>query len=123
MAPEWLQHGPRWSQDATKMTSRRISRISVLSRRFPFSCYSGDGKRRSSRSERPLRVSVVSLRTAERSEAGKGGSGGNPGARVTRGAAADVTERLRKVVFSYGFSYIFVYRAFSGHRMAEESSR
>ena len=65
----------------------------------------------------------MSLRTAERSEAGKGGLGGNPGWRGKRGAAADVTEGLRKVVFSYGFSYIFVYRAFIRLKMAEESSK
>ena len=65
----------------------------------------------------------MSLRTAERSEAGKGGSGGNPGGEGKRAAAADVTEGLRKVVFSYGFSYIFVHGAFIRLKMAEQSSR
>ena len=47
--------------------------------RFPFSCYSGDGKRAKGFSPAKLVVSVASLRAAERSEAWEGGFGGKPG--------------------------------------------
>ena len=45
MAPTRSYMIPKWPQDGTKMASRRVSRLSLLSRRFPFSCQSGDGKR------------------------------------------------------------------------------
>ena len=79
MVPVRSSLASRWPRDGNKMASRRVSRIYLLSRRFPFHAAQVTGSDQADAVGGQLGVLAgSSAPLASASEAGKGGLGGNP---------------------------------------------